>query len=90
MKFSEVYTKILLTIIALCLVALVLQTGIDVFSSSAEARTSKSSKPNVDVFHISTLPAEDIKEVITLGDQHTFLIQLRDSVKVYRVDWVLD
>ncbi|MCD6384947.1 hypothetical protein J7M23_04135 [Candidatus Sumerlaeota bacterium] len=90
MQFKDVYTRIILTIIAICLIALVLQTGLDVFTSSANARLPKHKGPKVDVFPIASIPAEDIQQVITLGDQHTFILQLKDGVKVFRVDYVRD
>ena len=89
MRVREIYTKIVLTIIALCLLVLVIQTGVNVASSPAEAaRSSKTSYPKVDVFDINKITLSDIKEVIVLGDQHTFLVRTKDDIRVYRVDYI--
>lgn len=90
MQVKDVYTKIILTIIAICLIALVLQTGFDIFTTPASARSSRQKGPNIEVFPIASIPAEDIQQVITLGDQHTFIVQLKNGVKVFRVDYVRD
>lgn len=90
MKLSGVYTKVILTIIAICLMALVIQTGLNIFNYSAEARQSKRDYPNIQVFPIGDIPAEDVKEIITLGDQHTFILHQKNGIRVFRVDYVLE
>jgi hypothetical protein len=89
MQRQGFYTKIILTIIAVCLIVVVLQMGISVGTSPAEARSSKTS-PKIDVFNIDNLTIDDMKEVIILGDQHTFLVRTKTGINVYRVDYVLD
>lgn len=87
MKLNGLYIKIILTVIAVCLVILVIQTGLTAFSVPADAATKKMYPP-IEVFSIGNIPAEDIKQVITLGDQHTFILQLNKEIRVYRVDYV--
>lgn len=87
-KFKEMYTRIALTVIALCLIALVIQNGIGLFTSPVEAKTQTRSCPQNQVDPIGSIEAKDVKQVITLGDSKTFIVQLPDKVLIYQVNLV--
>ena len=87
-KFKDMYTRIVLTIIAVCLVALVIQSGIGLFTSPVEARTQPRTYPQNEVSPIGSIEAKSVKQVITLGDSKTFIVQLSDKVLVYQVNLV--
>jgi hypothetical protein len=57
-------------------------------STDAQAAVNRSGLPEVEVYPVGNIVAEDVKEIITLGDEHTFILRFKDSIKVYRVDFV--
>ena len=79
---------VLLCVIVLGLAGIVLAPYVnpDGFFSTAQARTQ--GEPVLDVTLVKALNAPGLKDVVILGDQKTFILQAKDAVYVYRVDYV--
>lgn len=80
----DVYSKTILTVIAVLLAILLLRGGSDWGMPQAQAQTAKT-PPKVAVNLIKEIPIADFKEVILLGDQKTFLIRVEKGIGVYQV-----
>jgi hypothetical protein len=76
----------MLAVIAILLVLVLVKPQNGIFVQSAEARYEQSSRV-LDVNLIKTVPADGLREIITLGDGKTFLLQQKDRVSVYNVDY---
>lgn len=79
----DVYTKAILTVIAVLMAILLIRGGSDWGMSQAQAQTTR--KTQVAVNLIKEIPVADFKEVILLGDQKTFLIRVDKGIGVYQV-----
>lgn len=80
------FTKIILTVIALLLLALFLRGNMAGVQSTANAQTNTSvTPPQVRLVHIQDIPVKNFQEVILLGDGKTFLIRVDAGIGVYQV-----
>ena len=58
----------------------------DGFSATAQAR--QLGEPVLEVTLVKAIQAPALKDIVILGDQKTFILQTKDAVYVYRVDYV--
>lgn len=80
------FTKVILTVIALALVALLFRSGDSVgVQSEAFAQTKVSTPPTVKLTKVNDIVVKNFKEVILLGDGKTFLVRVDDGIGVYQV-----
>jgi len=81
------FTKILLTVIALTLLALLFRggKGVTVQPEAFAQNQTQPTPPKVQVVNIKDIPVKDFKEVILLGDGKTFLIRVDAGIGVYQV-----
>jgi hypothetical protein len=80
----DVYSKVILTVIAVVLAILLVRGGGDWGVAQAQAQNVKA-PPQVAVNLIKEISVTGFKEVILLGDQKTFLIRVEKGIGVYQV-----
>jgi hypothetical protein len=89
MNLKDNYTRVILTIIAILLALVLLRPQSDILVQNAEARTSGLQARALDATLIKKVPAEGLRNVVVLGDGKTFVLQQKDQVMIYRVDYIV-
>lgn len=79
---------VLLCVIAIGLAAMVIAPYVNSGSFSTTAQAKASEEPVLDVTMVKALNVPGLKDIVLLGDQKTFILQTKDAVYVYRVDYV--
>ena len=83
---AQTIFAIILTVIALALVALLFRSGDSVgVQPQAFAQTNVSTPPTVKLAKINDIVVKNFKEVILLGDGKTFRVRVDDGIGVYQV-----
>jgi hypothetical protein len=88
MNLKDIYIRVILTIIAVLLALILMRPQADVVLQNAEARTVTQGSPVLDVTLVKNVPIDGLKNVIVLGDAKTFIVQQKNQVSVYRVDYI--
>jgi hypothetical protein len=88
MKLVNKGIAVLLCVAVLGLLGMVLVPYLHPEGFLASAQARQAGEPVLDATLVKTIQAPGLKDIILLGDQKTFILQMKDAVYVYRVDYV--
>jgi hypothetical protein len=88
MNLKDIYIRVILTIIAVLLALILMRPQVDLVLQNAEARTATLGSPVLDVTLVKNIPVTGLRNVVVLGDAKTFIVQQKEQVSVYRVDYI--
>lgn len=82
------YLKVVLTIIAVCLVLLVMKIYLPADNAQAASTSTSQSTLQIKVQEVKNIAIKDLKNVIVLDNQRTFIAVYEDGLTVYRLEAV--
>ncbi len=88
---NDRFLKIVFTIIAICLVIIVFKSFVPIEKvNAADARsTNKNSfETALELKEIKSMNVEDLKSIIPLDNQRTFVVVAKDKFTVYRLEYI--
>jgi hypothetical protein len=88
MKLTNKGIAVLLCAIVFGLAGIMLAPYVNPGGFSSTALAWAQTQPVIDVTLVKSIQTPGLKDIVLLGDQKTFILQTKDAVYVYRVDYV--
>ena len=86
------FMRVMITVIALSLAVLALNSILDMTSGPAQAQRPynivKTEGPALDVLLVRDIPLDGLKNIHILGDKQTFVVQKSNGFAVYKIDYI--